>query len=229
VADPALPHRRLRDHGADHASLVPGVHRRDCLPHPGPGLGARCPRLRALAADPQSGGGCRHSQRRRAGRAQEVQYYNNHYTRTTPFLQEGGPQRAYEFAHNQHGKRIGIAGSGEIFFGQYGFYGANLDNRVQYIGVPGPDGTYRLATSCPQFRRRINAGDYDYLILSRFTQDSIDAPYWYPVYRWVRSDPAVKKIVEEPDIAPQPDYVFKVNGKLDPAGCDEIPPEKTLG
>jgi hypothetical protein len=159
------------------------------------------------------------------GRAQEVQYYNHHYTRTTLFLQEGGPQKAYEFAHNQHGKRIGIAGSGEIFFGQYGFYGANLDNYVQYIGVPGPDGTYRLATSCGQFRRRINAGDYDYLIISRFTQDSIDAPYWYPIYRWVRSDPALEKIVEEPDITPEPDYVFKVNGKLDPAGCANIPPE----
>lgn len=153
------------------------------------------------------------------GRAQEVQYYKHHYTRTTLFLQDGGPQKAYAFAHNQHDKRIGIAGSGEIFFGQYGFYGANLDNDVQYIGVPGADGTYRLATSCPQFRRRINAGDYDYLILSRFTQDSIDAPYWYPIYRWVRSDPALKLIVEEPDITPEPDYVFKVNGKLDPAGC----------
>jgi hypothetical protein len=153
------------------------------------------------------------------GRAQEVQYYNHHYTRTTLFLQDGGPQKAYAFAHNQHGKRIGIAGSGEIFFGQYGFYGANLDNEVQYIGVPGADGAYRLATSCPQFRRRINAGNYDYLIISRFTQDSIDAEYWYPIYRWIRSDPALKLIIEEPDITPEPDYVFKVNGKLDPAGC----------
>ncbi len=153
------------------------------------------------------------------GRAQEVQYYDHHYTRTTLFLQEGGPQKAYDFAHRQHGKRIGIAGSGEIFFGQYGYYGANLDNHVQYIGVPGPDGTYRLAASCPQFRRQINAGDYDYLILSRFTQDSIDAPYWYPIYRWVRSDPALEQIVEEPDIAPEPDYVFKVKGQLDPAAC----------
>ena len=87
------------------------------------------------------------------GRAQEVQYYKHHYTRTTLFLQDGGPQEAYAFARNQHDKRIGIAGSGEIFFGQYGFYGANLDNYVQYIGVPGPNGTYRLATTCRQFRR----------------------------------------------------------------------------
>ncbi len=156
------------------------------------------------------------------GRAQEVQYYDHHYTRTTLFLQEGGPQKAYEFAHNQHHKRIGIAGSGEIFFGQYGFYGANLDNYVQYIGVPGPNGAYRLATTCRSFRRQINGGDYDYLILSKFTQDASDSPYWYPIYAWVKDDPALKLLIEEPDITPQADFVFKVDGKLDPAGCSEV-------
>ncbi len=153
------------------------------------------------------------------GRAQEVQYYDHHYTRTTLFLQDGGPQKAFEFAHNQHGKRIGIAGSGEIYFGQYGFYGANLDNDVQYIGVPGPDGTYRLATTCQQFRRQINAGNYDYLILSQYTQDAADSPYWKPIYAWVKNDPALEQLIEEPDITPEPDWVFRVKGKLDPAGC----------
>jgi hypothetical protein len=153
------------------------------------------------------------------GRAQEVQYYNHHYTRTTLFLQDGGPQKAFEFAHNQHDKRIGIAGSGEIYFGQYGFYGANLDNDVQYIGVPGPDGTYRLATSCRQFRQRINAGNYDYLILSQYTQDAADSPYWKPIYAWVKNDPALEELIEEPEITPEADWVFRVKGKLDPDGC----------
>jgi hypothetical protein len=156
------------------------------------------------------------------GRAQEVQYYDHHYTETGHFLQEGGPQKAYAFARRQHGKRIGIAGSGEIFFGQYGFYGANLDNYVQYIGVPGPDGSYRLATSCRQFRRRIDAGRYDYLIVSRYTQDSPAAPYWYPIYAWLKTDPALKLLIEEPEITPEPDYVFKVDGPLDPAGCARL-------
>ncbi len=153
------------------------------------------------------------------GRAQEVQYYKQHYTRVLPFLGEGGPREAYSLAHGLHDKRIGIAGSGEIFFGQYGFYGRDLDNYVQYVGVPGPEGTYRLATSCRQFRRRVNAGDYDYLIVSQYTQDSADSPYWYPIYAWVKTDPALEEVVAEPEVTPQPDYVFKVNGKLDPAGC----------
>jgi hypothetical protein len=156
------------------------------------------------------------------GRAQEVQYYEQHYTRVLPFLQDGGPRKAYTFARNRHGARIGIAGSGEIFFGQYGFYGANLDNHVQYIGVPGPNGTYRLATSCRQFRRRVNAGNYDYLIVSQYTQDSLGAPYWYPIYAWLKTSPALELLIEEPDITPEPDYVFKVKGKLDPAECAEL-------
>ncbi len=154
------------------------------------------------------------------GRAQEVQYYNQHYTRVTPFLQDGGPRKAYTFARERHGARIGIAGSGEIFFGQYGFYGANLDNYVQYIGVEGPDGTYRLATSCHRFRQLINEGDYDFLIISQFTQDSREAEYWYPIYAWLKSDPALELVIAEPEITPEPDYVFKVKGELDTSCAD---------
>jgi hypothetical protein len=161
------------------------------------------------------------------GRAQQVQYADHHYTEPDHFLQDGGPKKAYTFAQKQHDKRIGIAGSGEIFFGQYGFYGNDLSNHVQYIGVPGPNGTYRLATSCEQFRRQINAGDYNYLIMSRYTEDSPEAPYWYRIYYWVQSDPALKKIIQEPDITPEPDYVFKVNGKLDPAGCAQLEQPKS--
>jgi hypothetical protein len=153
------------------------------------------------------------------GRAQEVQFADHHYTKSTLFLGEGGPQKAYDFAREQHDKRIGLAGSGEIFFGQYGFYGADLSNRVQYIGVEGEDGTYRLPTTCPQFKRAINEGDYDYLIISKFTQDSRDAPYWYQDYAWLKNDPNVEVVIEEPEISPQPDYVFKVNGPLDPGAC----------
>jgi hypothetical protein len=157
------------------------------------------------------------------GRAQQVQYVDHHYTNNLLFLQDGGPRQAYTFARRQHDKRIGIAGSGEIFFGQYGFYGADLSNHVQYIGVPGPDGAYRLAESCHQFRRQVNAGDYDYLVVSQFTMDA-EGPYQYPVYAWIKKDPALKQIIAEPEVTPEPDYVFKVNGKLNPEGCK---PEKS--
>ncbi len=153
------------------------------------------------------------------GRAQETQYYKHHYTEVDHFLQEGGPKKAYTFARKQHDKRIGIAGSGEIFFGQYGYYGENLDNEVQYIGAEGPNGTYRLPTSCRQFRRLINEGEYDFLILSKFTMDTEESPYWYPIYAWIKKDPALELLIEEPIVEPEPDYVYKVKGELDPSAC----------
>lgn len=153
------------------------------------------------------------------GRAQQVQYADQHYTKTTLFLGEGAPQKAYAFAQKLHDKRIGIAGSSEIIFGQYGFFGNDASNHVQYIGVPGPHGAYRLATSCPVFRREVNRGHYDYLIISEFTQDSPLAEYRYPLYKWLKDDPALELVIAEPEIVPQPDYVFKVNGKLDPSTC----------
>jgi hypothetical protein len=152
------------------------------------------------------------------GRAQETQYYHHHYTEVDHFLQDGGPKAAYRFARKQHDKRIGLAGSGEIFFGQYGFYGENLDNYVQYIGVGGTDGTWRLPSSCSQFRRLINEGHYDFLILSQYTMDA-SGPYQHPVYAWIKNDPGVEQIIEEPDISPEPDYVFKVKGPLHPGEC----------
>ncbi len=157
------------------------------------------------------------------GRQQQVDFSEHAYTRNTLFLQDGGPVAAFDYMRDKHDQHVGIAGSGEIFFSQYGFYGADRSNRVDFIGVPGKIGAYRLATTCEQFRNRINAGNYDYVVVSRFTQDSPQADFNYPIRAWIMSDPALEEVVAEPDITPQPDYVYKVNGKLDPAGC------RTLG
>ncbi len=156
------------------------------------------------------------------GRDQQVQYADQHYKNTKLFLGEGGPQKAYAFAQKLQHKRIGIVGSSEIIFGQYGFFGNPPTNEVEYIGVPGPHGSYRLATSCTQFMERINAGNYDYVIMSRETVDSRESEqgeFWYPIYDWVRRDPALDLVIAEPTIVPQPDYVFKVNGELSPKYC----------
>ena len=159
------------------------------------------------------------------GRGEEVGYANKHYTRTTLFLQEGGPQEAFEFTRDLKDKRIAIAGSGQMFFGQYGFYGVDRSNHVQYIGQEGDNGTYRLIGKCENFIRKVNEGDYDFIITSEFTQDSPESPYRYPVRAWVKDDPAVTEVVAEPDITPQPDYVYEISGPLDPATCQNLDPE----
>jgi hypothetical protein len=35
----------------------------------------------------------------------------------------------------------------------------------------------------------------------------------------VKEDPALKLLIAEPTIVPQPDFVFKVNGELSPSSC----------
>jgi hypothetical protein len=163
------------------------------------------------------------------GRAQQVQYADQHYKNPLPFLGEGGPREAYEFAQKQNDKKIGIIGSSEIIFGQYGFYGNDASNQVEFIGVKGPHGSNRLPTSCPQLRRLINEGGYEYVIMSQYTEDTgpyntgTPNAYQFPIYAWVRGDPAMKLLISEPTIVPEADYVFKVTGKLDPAACK---PEK---
>jgi hypothetical protein len=152
------------------------------------------------------------------GRAQQVQYAKHHYTNPQLFFDGGGPVRAFSWARRQHDQRIGIAGGGEIFFAQFAFYGADLSNYVNYVGVPGPHGQYTLATNCRDFRRQINAGHYDYLITSQYSWDSIDSIYAHPYLDWIKRDPALKEVLDE-SASPQPAYVFKVKGRLDPAGC----------
>jgi hypothetical protein len=69
---------------------------------------------------------------------------------------------------------------------------------------------------------RINAGNYDYLIMSEFSEDSRESEvgeFWRPIYFWVRDDPALEQVIAEPTIVPQPDYVFKVNGKVSAESC----------
>ena len=156
------------------------------------------------------------------GRSQEVQYANQAYTKAELFLDEGGPIEAYEYARKLEDQRIGIVGSSSIIFGQFGFFGADLSNEVEYIGQQGPHGSLRLPTNCRQFRGLINQGNYNYVIMSQFTQDSRYSDYWYPIYAWVKKDPALEKVVEE-GVPPQPDYVFRVKGKLSPDDCKPEP------
>lgn len=173
------------------------------------------------------------------GRAQQVQYADQHYVNPDPFLGEGGPKEAYVYTQKLHDQRIGIIGSSQIIFGQYGFYGNDASNHVEYIGVHGPHGANRLPTSCAQLRALINQGDYDYLVMSQYTQDTgpyntgVANAYQFPVYAWVKGDPAVKLVVKDNLASPQPDYVFKVEGKLDPSACKpekrpEVPGEEPI-
>jgi hypothetical protein len=152
------------------------------------------------------------------GRAQEVQYAETRYTDPQPFFSEtAGPVKAFAWARDTRDKRIGLIGAGQVFFTQYGWYGRDLSNYVQYVGVPGPDGAFTVPRTCRALRTRVNAGNYDYLVSTRYGTNDEDMKE-FPVRAWLKDDPALKQIVAE-EVTPQADWVYRVEGRLDPGGC----------
>jgi hypothetical protein len=148
------------------------------------------------------------------GREEQEQFERHHYADARLFLGGGGPVRAIELAQRASSKRIGLAGSGELYFAQYGFYGHDLTNHVQYVGIRGPHGQFTLPTGCPAFRRAVNAGDYDYLVLTPRAVVSQGSPYAYPLRSWVEGDPGLRRLFVE-DVEPQPVAVYEVREDLD--------------
>jgi hypothetical protein len=121
---------------------------------------------------------------------------------------------AYRWARGVEDSRIGLAGTTAGFLA-YGFYGTDLSNRVRYLGVEGPHGAFNAIPACVSFRAAVNAADLDYLVTAPFL-DFIEPgkPVSSPEARWLRGEPAVTPIQHSGPVT-----VWKVRGRLDPAGC----------
>ena len=153
------------------------------------------------------------------GRAQEVEYVEGRYRNPEPFFRQAGPIEAFAWARETRDSRVGVVGAGEVFFTQYGWYGADLSNHVQYVGVHGPRGAFRLPRTCGELREAVNSGDYDYLVTTRYGTDSVHQEN-YPVWGWLRDDPALDELVAEA-VNPQPAWVYRVSGELDAGACGD--------
>jgi hypothetical protein len=136
---------------------------------------------------------------------------------------------AYRWARGVEGSRIGLAGTTAGFL-QYGFYGTDLSNRVRYLGAEGPHGAFNAIPTCAEFRAAVNATDLDYLVTAPFL-NFIDPgePVASPEARWLRGESAVTPIQRSGPVT-----VWRVDGRLDPAGCGprnaplrEIPQQPT--
>jgi hypothetical protein len=113
----------------------------------------------------------------------------------------------YRWASGIHDRRIGTSG-----ILQYGLYGEDLSNHVQFLGRVGSDDSFRDITDCRTWRENINAGDYDYVVaMPKFGgKRELQA-------RWTR-DPNSRVVLHSAPIT-----VFRLTGKLDPARCGTLP------
>ncbi|MFN2612795.1 MAG: hypothetical protein ABR536_05445 [Solirubrobacterales bacterium] len=123
-------------------------------------------------------------------------------------------QAAFRWANDVSGQRIGLAGT-RAAFQQYGLYGRDVSNYVQYIGHPGNEGDFTRIADCPAFRTAVNAGRYDYLITTPdLDLNNVGRTNPAPENSWLLGDPALKTIVRE-----GPVRVLEVQGILNPATC----------
>ena len=126
-----------------------------------------------------------------------------------------------DWARRQRGARIGVVGPAGAF-GQYIFYGGDLSNRVQYIGEPGAHGTLRPIDNCYQWRWAVDAGHYDYVVIT--PPLALGLGVSPPEEVWTRGDPAAVEV-----LGADPAVVFRIRGTLDPKGCASQLPNSALG
>jgi hypothetical protein len=116
--------------------------------------------------------------------------------------------------------RIAVVG-GRPGFKQYVFYGNDLSNHVQYVAHRGPHGSFTPIEDCEEWRRTLNDGDYDYVVIGPDQRTQGDPPV---EAEWTRSttgsaaDPSLVLDYESEDPTDRT-FVFRLDGDLDPAAC----------
>jgi hypothetical protein len=136
----------------------------------------------------------------------------------------------YEWALGERDERIGLAG--DLLYLQYPFYGTALSNHVQYVGRTARHGSYFPITSCADWRRALNSGEYTYVVTASEPQASreaaLDSPG--PYADWTGSDPAAELVRTEvtnlddrarPRLGMHAYTLFRITGRLDPNGCSD--------
>jgi hypothetical protein len=121
---------------------------------------------------------------------------------TTP-----GLNAAFAWAQNINDARIATTSTR-----QYPLYGRNLSNEVTYIGNEQPHGGFTAPATCPQWRRLLNEGNYNYVVTSRDRIEPNKPPY-PTTARWTAS-PGATVVLRKP-----PTVIYKLRTPLDPSAC----------
>jgi hypothetical protein len=124
-----------------------------------------------------------------------------------PTFSAPGLNAAFAWARDVSGARIATTSTR-----QYPLFGTDLSNHVQYLGIERPDGGFEASSTCRQYRRLLNEGDYDYVVATRDRLEPGKPPY-PPTARWTEGAGA-KIILRKP-----PTVVFQLKGGLDPSAC----------
>jgi hypothetical protein len=141
------------------------------------------------------------------GFALERYHLDHGYGRDSTYPESQPITGMYAWARDVRGARIGIVGN--TF--QYPLYGKDLSNHVQYVGRPGPDGSFDEVLRCEEWRTALNEGGYDYVLVAP-PAAFVDEP---PAgMTWTDEDPAASVVLRYRGAV-----LFRLDGDLDPDGC----------
>ncbi|MEK6272833.1 MAG: hypothetical protein AABM42_09320 [Actinomycetota bacterium] len=144
-----------------------------------------------------------------AGYAEQDHYLTHRYENTG---QVQDLDEALRWSRDVRDARIAVGGIRAVFT-QYPFYGTDLSNRVQWLGVRGPHDAYQRIPDCRQWRSAIDASGYTHVVTT-FDPYLPGRMRNSPEGRWTQSDPNVRIVLRD-----GPVRVFELRGPLDPAGC----------
>jgi hypothetical protein len=126
---------------------------------------------------------------------------------------------SFRWANGVSDARIGLSGTTGSYF-QYGYYGRDLSNTVEYVGHHGPRGSFLPIETCTEWREAVNRGRYDYLVTTPTLNPlNLQEHGYSPERDWLGSDPAASPVLEDGPVT-----VFQLRGQLDPAGCAAVKP-----
>jgi hypothetical protein len=132
-------------------------------------------------------------------------YLENRYT--NPTFAAPGLNAAFKWATPLTDTRIATTSTR-----QYPLFGTDLTNHVEFIGEPQPHGGFTAPTSCRQWRRLLNEGDYDYVVTSRDRIEPGKPPY-PEATRWTEG-PGAQIVLQR-----QPTVIFQLKEPLDRSAC----------
>ena len=162
------------------------------------------------------------------GYTEQRDYVRGRYASSFPTtyprqILEAGLGDTFRWASNVRDSKIALAGTTGALF-QYGLYGPDASNRVEFVGRAGPHGSFAPIVGCADWRRAVNEGDYDYLVTTPILnqrRESEEIPS--PEAAWLRGDPSVVEIQRRGRYR-----VYEVRGPLDADGCPADAPAYPL-
>ena len=95
-----------------------------------------------------------------AGYLEQRHYLERRYDDLSPQLKLA---EAVRWGNDLEDSSVAVSGIRGVF-NQFPFYGRDLSNHVQWLGVEGDDGAWLRIPDCATWRRELNEGGYEYVV-----------------------------------------------------------------